>query len=272
MTDQHLLQQWQACSEKAGRPLFAVEAAQELGRSEAELQLCKANTTVLNSDLDSIISHMSELGHCMAMTRQPEMVIESRGIYERVETHDTATFIQGKNIHLQIVPDDWQIVLAVMEATPHGEKASIQFYTSTGEAIHKAILHEKDAQQRFDVFVKKHAANTPPHIVTQPDQQIATGNKTDSNQHSIDEFKQLMEAHIHNKCPLQLRSAKTSVIHNFCGTIQAIKEKQPWYNLFDRDLHCHINLEQLHRVQFNQNDMQLCNQFGSVFLEIQPQL
>ena len=271
MTDQTILQEWHTLSEKAGRPLFAVEAAQKLGISEAELQLSKANTAVLNSDLKTIIPQMSTLGYCMAMTRQPEMVIESRGIYRQVNLNEINSCISGQNIDLQIVASDWQIVLAVMEATPHGEKASIQFYTSRGEAIHKAILHEKDSQQRFDTFVKDHKSDINPKINVQSIQQPSTSTSIARDQNSIDEFKQQMQTHIKNKCPLKLRSAKTSIVHNFCGTIQAIKEKQPWYNLFDRDLHCHINLAQLQCVRFKQGEYLLCNENGNVFLEIQLQ-
>lgn len=134
---------------RQGRPhLRTRDAAAELGVSECELLATGLGDTVtrLETSVAGLLHALTEVGRCMALTRNEHAVSEVRGRYGGVEVGPHAGQVVGEHIDLRVFPSRWTHVFAVDEPHPQqdGERRhSLQVFDDHGVAVHKIYL-ERD--------------------------------------------------------------------------------------------------------------------------------
>lgn len=139
-------------------------AAKELGVTEVELlSLYAGNTcTRLDIDLEVIFTEfVIKLGKVTAITRNDDVVHERDGVYLNpsfTKGSPVALFV-GADIDLRMFMRTWKSVFAVQEESRGKLRYSIQFFSNTGEAVHKIYLTEESNKVVYDELVKKHASD-----------------------------------------------------------------------------------------------------------------
>ena len=160
-TSTNLADRYQALKQSEHN-LRIYDAAAKLGVSEMELlQLQIGNgVTRLQEDFSAMLPEVKSFGTVMALTRNPWVVHERKGIYDNV------SFVHGGTVGLAVNPDidlrlfmtRWKYAYAAI--IPGGKDRvlhSIQFFNPAGEAIHKIYLTEKSDKAAYDAFVAKYA-------------------------------------------------------------------------------------------------------------------
>jgi putative hemin transport protein len=145
-------------------------AARRLGVSEAELIAAFAGGAVTRLDKrwGALLSELPALGPVMVLTRNEHTVIEKTGTYAPfVEMQGGTGLILGKDIDLRLFLDRWWVGYAVGDDGEFGLRRSLQFFDSSGVAVHKIFLTEGSDQRAFDALVARHAAGdqSPGEIV-----------------------------------------------------------------------------------------------------------
>ena len=135
--------------------LRARDAAAQLGVSEAELvaTLLGATAVRLDTDAASLLHALTQVGRCMALTRNEHAVSEVRGHYGGVEIGPHAGQVVGEHIDLRVFPSQWRHAFALDEPHPQkpgARRRSIQVFDGTGTAVHKMYL-EPDGDARLPV-------------------------------------------------------------------------------------------------------------------------
>lgn len=160
------------------------DAAAELGVSEAELVATMLGRTAvrLNADADGLLHALTEVGRCMALTRNESAVSEVRGRYGGVELGAHAGQVVGDNIDLRVFLGQWQHLFAIEEPHPHRtseRRRSIHVFDRAGTAVHKIYLEPEEDPRTWDAIVASRTANLPlvieraaPRRVERPDCEI----------------------------------------------------------------------------------------------------
>lgn len=145
---------------KANQPKIRIRnAAKDLGVSEMELLATQLgeNVTKLKPEFAAILPEIESLGKVMALTRNNECVHERKGIYLNPDfSSPHAQLFVGEDIDMRIFLTHWKSAFAVVEASEHGERKSLQFFGKDGEAIHKIYLVPQSNTEAFDILVEKH--------------------------------------------------------------------------------------------------------------------
>ncbi|HTV23945.1 MAG TPA: ChuX/HutX family heme-like substrate-binding protein [Polyangiaceae bacterium] len=120
------------------------EAAERLGCSEGALVACRLGTPEcvrLNEQWLDILRDLEAVGPVMALTRNEHAVIEKTGRYRNVtpEAGGAMGQVLGDEIDLRLFLRSWGAGFAYAAPTAHGTRQSLQFYTRSGEAIHKVF-------------------------------------------------------------------------------------------------------------------------------------
>lgn len=137
-----LLENYQQLQAETPR-LRAVDAAEKLGVSEAELLYAMVGVNVTSLDptkIPEILKTFKKLGHVMALTRNDHVVNEIKGVYEKLyisERNDSlmGVAINPGGIDLRLFLHKWHSVFLV-ESENH---SSIQFFDIAGKAVHKVF-------------------------------------------------------------------------------------------------------------------------------------
>jgi len=132
------------------------DAAKELNTTEAELVATGIgeSATLLEGDFRELLKEVGSLGHVMALTRNDHVVHERKGTYENVSFNNHVGLVLGPDIDLRMFLGDWKFGFAVHE----GDRYSLQFFNSFGDAAHKIYLTEKSNQEAYQVLVEKYKA------------------------------------------------------------------------------------------------------------------
>jgi putative hemin transport protein len=131
-----------------------------LGVSELELLELQLNENVvrLNPDFTTILPEVKSLGTVMALTRNPWVVHERKGIYDNV------SFIHGGTVGLAVNPDidlrlfmtRWKYAYAVTQTGAQNRTLkSLQFFNPAGEAIHKIYLTQQSDENAYHAMVAR---------------------------------------------------------------------------------------------------------------------
>lgn len=153
-----LAERWEAL--KAENPHIRIRnAAQQLGVSEVELLATKIGDNVirLRPEFANILSELQPLGKLMGLTRNEECVHERKGVYENSDfSSPHAGLFVNPDIDQRIFLGHWNKAFAVIEASEHGTRKSLQFFGKDGLAIHKIYLTKDSNEAAFDALVEKY--------------------------------------------------------------------------------------------------------------------
>lgn len=126
--------------------------AEVLGVTELSLLNTKVGNGVtrLRPEFQKILSEVEGLGNVMALTRNNEVVHERKGTYLNAELENphVGLFV-GEDIDLRIFFASWGHAFAVEEE----QRKSLQFFSKSGEAIHKIYLTEKSNELSYSDLV-----------------------------------------------------------------------------------------------------------------------
>ncbi|GLU55150.1 hemin-degrading factor [Dyadobacter frigoris] len=142
---------------KAENPKTRIrDAAKELNTTEADLVATGLgeNIILLEGDFRELLKDVPSLGYVMALTRNDHVVHERKGVYENVSFNNHVGLVLGPDIDLRLFLGDWKFGFAVHE----GDRHSLQFFNSFGEATHKIYLTEQSNKEAYEVLVEKYRA------------------------------------------------------------------------------------------------------------------
>ncbi|WP_052501446.1 hemin-degrading factor [Thiomicrospira microaerophila] len=123
------------------QPVRARNAADKMGISEAQYVALSLGDSVKMLDmsrLEDLFNQLENLGELMALTRNNEVVIERKGIYQKPQFHEGAILLVNKDINLRLKVSEWAFGFAVEENGRH----SLQFFDKQGIAAHKIYATE----------------------------------------------------------------------------------------------------------------------------------
>lgn len=132
------------------------DAARELDTTEADLLATGLgdNIILLEGDFRELLKDVTSLGYVMALTRNDHVVHERKGVYENVSFNNHVGLVLGEDIDLRLFLGDWKFGFAVHE----GDRYSLQFFNSFGDAAHKIYLTEESNKEAYDALVEKYRA------------------------------------------------------------------------------------------------------------------
>ena len=147
------------------------DAATELGVSEAELvaTMIDQGAVRLDGDAAGLLHALTEVGRCMALTRNDHAVSEVRGHYGGIELGAHAGQVVGDQIDLRVFLDHWRNLFAINEPHPQrsGERRrSIHVFDRAGDAVHKVYLEPDVDPQTWDAVVATRTTTAP--LVLEP--------------------------------------------------------------------------------------------------------
>lgn len=162
---------------RAARPsLRTRDAAAELGVSEAELVATMLGDGAVQDravQLDGrpadLLHALTEVGRCMALTRNEHAVSEVRGSYGGIELGAHAGSVVGSNIDLRVFLAHWVHLFAIEEPHPQrpGERRrSIHVFDRAGTAVHKIYLEPDQDPRTWDAVVASRTVQVP--LVIEP--------------------------------------------------------------------------------------------------------
>jgi len=147
------------------------DAAAELGVSEAELiaTLVGEGAVRLTDNAPDLLHALTEVGRCMALTRNEHAVSEVRGTYGGIELGAHAGQVVGDRIDLRVFLDHWRNMFALDE--PHPQRAgerrrSIHVFDRAGVAVHKIYLEPDTNPRTWDAVVATRTVTRP--LVVEP--------------------------------------------------------------------------------------------------------
>jgi putative hemin transport protein len=170
MLAESLANRWQSL--RAVAPMLRTrDAAAQLGVSEAELLATNVGTsaTRLDSDAESLLHALPEVGRCMALTRNDHAVSEVHGRYAGIKLGTHAGQVIGEHIDLRVFLAHWRHAFAVDEPHPHVShlrRRSIHVFDASGTAVHKIYLDPEGDTRTWDAVVAARATSAP--LVLEP--------------------------------------------------------------------------------------------------------
>jgi putative hemin transport protein len=146
------------------------DAAATLGVSEAELVVLGVGqtTTALAADWRALLADMPSVGRVMCLTRNEHCVHERHGRFEDVQVSGPNGLVLGPDIDLRLFLGSWRHGFAVREPFKQGERASLQFFDASGEAVHKIYATDETDRQAFDALIARHRAEPPAALAIAP--------------------------------------------------------------------------------------------------------
>jgi putative hemin transport protein len=206
-----LQQAWQAL--KATEPGIRIRnAAEKLKVSELELLSTETGNrvTILRPEFQALLGSITSLGKVMALTRNQEVVHERKGIYVNPELNNPHVgLFTGKDIDLRIFFSAWKYAVAVEDESPRGIQRSLQFFSHTGEAIHKIFLTPHSVLAAWEIIREQFKAEDQSPI------QILDRNPAESVPELADESIEVTEF---RKAWLGLQDT-----HDFFGMLKKFK-------------------------------------------------
>ena len=144
------------------------EAAKELGMSECEaldIQVGHTDTPMRVTrlagkgvDFAAIIQSLERVGSVMALTRNEAVVHEKVGVYQNASCHQHTGLVLGEEIDLRLFYKQWEYGFFVEESTVKGCSRSLQFFDTTGQAVHKTFEKPSTDTAAFQAIAKFFAA------------------------------------------------------------------------------------------------------------------
>lgn len=137
-------------------------AAEQLGVSELELLLTQLGHHVVRLDdrHGELLQSLQGVGSVMALSRNDQVVHEKHGIYT-----DFKVAGKGKmgiclgDIDLRVFFSHWKTAVAVSELSGESVRKSIQFFDSTGTAVHKVYCTGNTNENAWAALIDAHTAD-----------------------------------------------------------------------------------------------------------------
>ncbi len=260
-----LKQAWQDL--RADHPHMRIrDAAATLGVSEAELLATDCGNLVirLREHWPALLGAVGTLGPVMALTRNAFAVHEKIGLYEDICPCGDFILITGHHIELCLSTGVWHSSFAVIEETHLGPRHSLQFFDTTGEAVHKIYLTEHaDAglyRRLVDIF---RADDQSPYLALPTDSTKpalgAIASSQDLPEHwqrlllantpeavlagriATPALRELMRQLAELLLPIQVLVGNPGAMQLHDGPIQNLKITGPWFNVLDQGFNLHLN-------------------------------
>jgi putative hemin transport protein len=145
------------------------EIAATLEISEGELIAAHCGVDAIGSDSDmhatrlrpefsAIIAAIEPLGEVMALTRNESCVHEKSGVYSKASHQGPVGLVLAGSIDLRLFYQQWRHGFAVEEHTSKGLQQSLQFFDSTGTALHKIFLKPISQQAAYQSLLAQFRA------------------------------------------------------------------------------------------------------------------
>lgn len=139
------------------------DAAAQLGVSEAELVATMCGTGAIrlaapDGNWGTLVEGLKPLGRVMALTRNQEAVHERKGEYSRTELFPAHKMGQvlDEGVDLRLFFTTWAHAFALDEdGQQNRRKHSVQFFSASGDAIHKTFLQDASDQRAFAEYVAR---------------------------------------------------------------------------------------------------------------------
>ncbi len=146
------------------------DAAATLGVSEAELVALGIDRPAmpLAADWRTILSELPAVGRVMCLTRNEHCVHERHGRFEDVQVTGLQGLVLGPDIDLRLFLGSWRYGFAVREPMRDGERLSLQFFDSTGEAVHKVYATAETDRAAFEALIERHRLEAATLAVSPP--------------------------------------------------------------------------------------------------------
>lgn len=156
------------------------DAATALGVSEAELVATNPENLLLAPAMQAILEEIPTLGRVLALTRNDHAVHERKGIYNTPTFNGHMGLVVGSDIDLRLFMSKWAHVFAVSE----NDRQSIQFFDTSGNAVHKIYLTDDSNQEAYLELVEKYKATNSDLVI------LASQTPVDSTEKSDKEIDQ----------------------------------------------------------------------------------
>jgi putative hemin transport protein len=147
---------------KTNGSLRAVDAAQRLGISEAELVEAKqvsGATRPLRRDAEwgfaALLEGLVGLGELMCLTRNEHAVHERYGEFDNVNIGKVMGLVLNREIDLRIFMNRWAFGFLIEEELSSGLRVSLQFFDKSGVAVHKIFPTKNTDRAGFDALVEQ---------------------------------------------------------------------------------------------------------------------
>ncbi len=153
------------------QPMLRIrDAAATLGVSEAELVALGVGRTAtpLAPNWRSILDEMPTVGRIMCLTRNDNCVHERHGRFEDVQVSGPHGLVLGPDIDLRLFLSNWRYAFAVREPLRQGERLSLQFFDTSGEAMLKIYATDETDRPAFDALIARHTVEAPPAMAIMP--------------------------------------------------------------------------------------------------------
>lgn len=131
--------------------------AEEIGISEGELVAAQVGLHVirLKNEMEDILTSLEPLGEVMALSRNEACVHERKGVYKGGDFSKhgpmTVGLFANPDIDLRLFMMHWKHAFAVTDAGRH----SLQFFSKSGEAIHKIYLTDQSIETEYHSLVER---------------------------------------------------------------------------------------------------------------------
>ena len=163
LTAEQIAERWAQLQETQPRMRIR-DAATELGVSEAQLlaSQCGQNVTRLQADWGTLLTELEALGPMLALTRNEFIVHEKDGQYRNVElfrSHANMGQVLDEGIDLRLFLNHWQFGFAVENEAQRGPSRSLQFFDSSGTAVHKAFLRDAGNVEAYQALVQRYTSS-----------------------------------------------------------------------------------------------------------------
>ncbi|WP_192246711.1 hemin-degrading factor [Mesorhizobium silamurunense] len=144
------------------------DLAAQLGISEAELVAahCGFGAVRIEPRVNDLLTGLEAVGEVMALTRNESAVHEKIGVYDNVVTGNQHAMVLGDDIDLRIFPEAWAYGFAVEKRDGGNIRRSLQFFDSTGEAVHRVHLRPASNLYAYQKLVAEFESSNQEPIVS----------------------------------------------------------------------------------------------------------
>lgn len=186
------------------------DLAQQLGISEAELVAAHCGDTVVRIEprVNDLLLGMEAVGEVMALTRNESAVHEKIGIYDKPVIGKQHALMLGSDIDLRIFTGVWQHGFAVEKRTGDEVRRSLQFFDTSGEAVHKIHLRPSSDIEAYRKLVDSLLSTDQSQTVeTKP--MKTDREEANPEQQNLDELRE--------------RWSRMTDVHQFVGILRKLK-------------------------------------------------
>jgi putative hemin transport protein len=237
----------------SNKPVRARNAAEQLGISEAQYVALSLGDGAEELDMHcmkDLFDQLASCGELMALTRNNEVVMERKGIYQNPHAVNDALILMNKDINLRLRVMAWRYGFAVNE----NGRQSLQFFGADAMAAHKIYATDLTHKRIFQALINRFKLPKPqPRLleIVCLDQPKTTSPKeinADAQQVHNGAVKQLFTQIAENQLPIMLLIANKDASQIFTGRIHKLLETGPWFNVLDPGFDLHMNMNGIHQA------------------------